>query len=515
MTALQALTRRGRDAGPRAALEGTLPLTDTTLVQWLNEGLRSYTGKRVTETSALEFSAVYRAVTLISGTLAGLTLHGYTKGPGGARVELPDADELAELLDDPHPDMTPFELWELVYGSLLLWGNAYLRILRDPLGRVRELWWVNPGCVKAGRADDGTKVYVIDRGQPTQQIHTDDTMLHIPGFGYDGVCGVSVIRAARHGIGVALAAEEYGGRLFGNGSLATGVLQTEQRIDVEEASNLKRLWKAAGTGLESAHDVRVIGSGAKFHQLTIPPEDAQFLQTREFQVTEVARWFGLPPHMLAQVDKSTSWGTGIEAQQIAMVVYTFANHYRRVEQRLTKLSRRMRGNARRYVRVGVEGLLRGDSAARSAFYQVMFGLGALSTNEIRALEDLPPVEGGDVRYRPLNLGVLGEPDPSAVDPTPGDQPAESPAAQAARIVQQLYLGVGKVLRVDEARAILRSAGVELDDLTAAEVFAEIPPMPPASAGGPPGPLALGSTRPRRQAVAADQLALAIGDSTDA
>lgn len=504
MTALQALRRRG----PVAALEGPYPLTESTVVQWLTEGIKTWTGKAVTVPTALEFSAVYRAVTLISGTLAGLTMHGYTKD-GSVRVPLPDDDQLAQLLDDPHPDMTPFELWELVYGAILLWGNAYLRVLRDPLGRIRELWWVDPGCVKAGRADDGTKVYVIDHGLPTQQVHTDDTMLHIPGFGYDGVCGVSVIRAARHGIGVALAAEEYGGRLFGNGSLATGILQTEQRLDQTAASELKALWKAAGTGLESAHDVRVVGSGAKFQQLTIPPEDAQFLQTREFQVTEVARWFGLPPHMLAQVDKSTSWGTGIESQQIAMVVYTFALYFNRVEQRITKLARRIPG-PRRYVKVGVEGLLRGDSASRSAFYNTMFNLGALSTNEIRALEDLPPVPGGDVRYRPLNLGVLGEPDPAAVDPTPGDQPAEPAAVTAARVAQQLYLAVGKVLGVDEARSVLRQAGLELDDRSAAEVFAD---LPPTGAGGPPaaGPLAIGSTRPRRQAVAADQLALAIGE----
>lgn len=501
MTALSALLGRG----PKASLEGTLPLTSTTLVEWLTEGLKTYSGKSVTETSSLGMSAVWRSVTLIAGTLAGLPFHAYMQD-GETRVRLDELDELGALLDDPHPDMTPFQLWELVYGSLCLWGNAYLLKLRSPLGIVKELWWVDPARVKASRTSDGSKLYVIDHGKDTQQVHDDATMLHIPGFGYDGVCGVSVIRLARHGISLSLAAEEYGSRLFGNGSLATGVLQTEQRLDTTAADEIKKLWKAGGTGLESAHDIRVVGSGAKFHQLTIPPEDAQFLQTREFQITEVARWFGLPPHMLAQVDKSTSWGSGIESQQIAMVVYTFSLYFMRVEQSVTKMSRTMRGR-RRYAKYSTGGLLRGDSKARGEFYRVMFELGAFSTNDIRRLEDMPPVEGGDARYRPLNLGVLGAVDAAAAD----GQPQESEAAQAARIAQQLYLAVGKVLGVDEARAILRTAGIELDDRTAAEVFADVPPLP-AAAG--PGPLALGSARSRR-AVPADQMTLEIEGTVDA
>jgi len=495
-----------------------VPLTSTTLIE-LFGGTKGKSGKAVTETSALAMSAVYRATNIISGTCAGLPFHVFEQD-GDARIRLEEGPA-AELLDDPHPDMTPFELWELVYGSLCLWGNAYLLKLRNPLGVVVELWWVNPSRVKAFRDDeDGRKRYVIDHGKTTQQVHDDATMLHIPGFGYDGICGVSVIRLAREGIGLALAAEEYGARLFGNGSLATGILQTEQRLDSTGAAEIKKVWKeTGGQGLESAHDIRVVGSGAKWTQLSIPPEDAQFLESRKFQVTEVARWFGLPPHMLADTEKSTSWGSGIEAQQIAMVVYTFASWLTRVEQRVTKHVVRLRvlperrSAPKQYARYSTAGLLRGDSASRAAFYQTLWGLGALSTNDIRRLEELPPVPGGDVRYRPLNFGVLGEADPGDPAPEPAGDGGTSAAVEAAAMAQKLYLSVGKVLGVDEARGIMRDAGVDLDERTAADVFRDVPPMPAPSGAVP----VLAATRSRRPAgVPQDQMVLAIeGEPVDA
>ncbi|MBK8399934.1 MAG: phage portal protein, partial [Propionivibrio sp.] len=175
--------------------------------------------------------------------------------------------------------------------------------------------------------------------------------------------------------------------------------------------------------LGSAHGTIVLDSGAKFHQLTIPPVDAQFLESRAFQVSEVARIFGVPPHMLMDTEKSTSWGTGIEQQSIGWVVYTLRPWLTRLEQRITKLVR----PSKLYVKFRVEGLLRGDSAQRAAFYRAMWSLGALSTNEIRALEDMDPVEGGDVRYRPLNMGVLGTADSANVpDPPHPPRPRRRP-----------------------------------------------------------------------------------------
>jgi HK97 family phage portal protein len=388
---------------PRAAtLESPLvPMTGSNIVDLFMGGdHRTSAGVAVTEIKSLGIPAVWRAVQLIASTSASLPLHPYRATDFGGRALVPTG-QAARLLDDPHPDLTPFELWELAFCHVALWGNAYLRILRNDLGQIRELWPIHPSRVKAGRSSEtGVKLYSVDG---SSDALTDREILHIPGFGYDGVCGVSPIRAARMGLGLALAAEEYGAKFFGSGSLATGILQTEQRLTQPQADALHARWKAKRSGLQSAHEVIVLDSGAKFEQLSIPPEDAQFLETRSFQVAEIARMFGIPPHMLQDTDKSTSWGTGIEQQSIGFVVYTLRPWLLRFEQRITKILK----PEPVFARFSVEGLLRGDSKARADFYRRMWEIGAYSTNEIRALEDLAPVDGGDARHRPLNMGELG------------------------------------------------------------------------------------------------------------
>ena len=402
MPMLRSLRDTVRNATPE---NPALPLTSTTLLDWLG-GPKVHAGVTVTEQSSLGMPAVWRAVTLIAGGAAALPLHAYKAG-GGVRERMPETSPAARLLAEPHPDLTPFEFWEIVYGHILLWGNAYIRILRNRLGEIQELWPIHPSRVRVGReSDTGRKVYELDR--TLDEPWYDDKILHIPGFGYDGIVGVSPIRAARQGIGLAMAAEEYGARLFGSGSLATGILQTEQRLDQKDADNLKERWKAKMTGLQSAHDVAILDRGAKFQQLSIPPEDAQFIESRKFQIDEIARMFGIPPHMLGLVEKSTSWGTGIEQQVIGYVVFSKKTWLTRVEQRATKLIK-----PAAYSKYSIEGLLRGDSAQRAEFYRRMWELGVFSTNDILALEDRPGIgPAGDVRYRPLNMGVLGEPDPA-------------------------------------------------------------------------------------------------------
>lgn len=403
--------------GVRASIESPqLPLTSTTLVDWLS-GPRSKSGVRVTETSSLGMPAVWRAVNLIAGTVASLPLHPYRQEEDGSAT-IRVTGQAADLLRTPHPDMTRFELWETLLAHQLLWGNAYAWIGRSSSGQAKQLWPIHPGRVRAGRtSDQGMKVYSVDGGE---HEHTDWTILHLPAFGYDGVCGVSPIRVARQGIGLALAAEEYGARLFGNGSLASGILQTDQRLTSDQADALSARWKAKRSGLGSAHETMILDSGAKFQQLTIPPEDAQFLQSRSFQISEVARMFGVPPHMLMDTDKSTSWGTGIEQQSIGFVVYTLRPWLTRMEQRVSRLLNPQPA----YAKYSVEGLLRGDSTQRAAFYKAMWEIGVFSTNDILALEERAAVDGGDARYRPLNMGQLGEFDTSTA---PTTDPEEVPA----------------------------------------------------------------------------------------
>ncbi len=425
------LFRAARDvflSPSNASIENpAVPLTSETLLEFLGPG-RSAAGVRVSEEKSLGMTAVWQSVNLIAGGSAALPLHAY-KEVGDSRIRVGPESQAAQLLDEPHPDMTPFEFWEIAYAHNLLWGNTYLKKVRNRLGQVKELWHIHPGRVRAGRASDGTKVYAVDGGQ---HVWTDEEMLHIPGLGYDGVTGCSPIRLAQQGIGLAMAAEEFGAKFFGSGSLMSGILQTEQRLTQEQANRLKQAWQAKVGGVGNAHEAVVLDGGTKFQQMSIPPGDAQFIESRQFQVTEVARMFGIPPHMLMQTEKSTSWGTGIEQQGIGFVQYTLRRWLTRFEQRVTKLLKP--GSV--YARYSVEGLLRGDSTAQAKFFRAMWEIGAYSTNDILALQERPPVEGGDVRYRPLNMGVLGQQDPAPApaappaNPDEDDDPAEADDQEA-------------------------------------------------------------------------------------
>lgn len=388
----------------------TVPISADTILDWIGTDKSTAARVKVTEEKISGLSGVWRSVALIATGVGSLPCHAYRPGEGDIRVKL-TSGQAADLLRSPHADLTPLEFWELTLAHVLLWGNAYLRKVLGPTGRLVGYDHIHPSRVRVGRTKaTGLKVFWIDGND---EILTEDRVLHIPGLGYDGICGASPVRLAREGFALALAAEQYGGKLFGSGLMATGVLQTEQRLKEGQADRLAARWDAKAAGIENAHKTVVLDAGAKFTQLSIPPEDAQFLESRSFQVTEVARWFGVPPHMLMQTEKSTSWGTGIEQQSLGFVQFTLRPWIVRVEQRV---SRDLYPQPA-FASFNVEGLLRGDSASRLAFYKGMWDIGALSTNDILALENRGPVEGGDMRYRPLNMGELGTSDSTTAPDT--------------------------------------------------------------------------------------------------
>lgn len=403
-----------------ATLENpAVPLTDTSLLEVFGDR-PTYTGRSVNEMTALGSAAVWRAVQISCNVPASLPFHAFRQ-VGEQRV--PVYGQTAKLVDDPHPDMTPFEFWQTVLFHRKLWGNAYVRKLRNQVGQVVELWPIHPYRVKVGRESEaGRKVYSIDGGKESL---SDYEVLHIPGIGYDGICGVSPIRAAQQSIGLGLAAEEYGARLFGSGSLATGVLQTEQRLTQTQADALANRWKAKQQGLASAHGTVVLDKGARFHQLTIPPVDAQFLESRRFQVVEICRWMGIPPFLMFDTEKSTSWGTGLEQQALGWVKFDLYPDLVSIEQRFTKHVLRPTPV---FGKFAIEGLLRGDSAARAAFYTALWNIGGINTNEIRAYEDMAPVEGGDQHFRPMNMETLiAAPVDPTLTPAPSQEATNAPA----------------------------------------------------------------------------------------
>lgn len=394
------MTVLGRLFERRASIESpTTPLSSTSIVEALGLQQHNATGVPVTERSALRSGAVWRAVNLISALGGALPIHAYRSGTFERRT--------VQILENPHPDLTDFEFWRLLYTHRCLWGNSYAMVLRNQVGAIRELHPLVPERVQvtnvgASAENPSGKLFVID-GNLDQPLTPRD-VFHVPGFGYDGVTGVSPIRLAATTIGLGLAAEEYGARLWSAGSMLGGVLQTEQRLDPDVAARLKAGWRDKVAGLSKAHEVAILDSGAKFQPITMHNDDAQFLESRDFQVSEISRWFGVPPFLLNQTEKSTSWGTGLEQQATGFVKFDL--HPVWLKPTEARITRELCGGGI-YAKYKIEGLLRGDSKSRAEFYNTMRNVGAYSANDIRALEDMPPIDGGDSYLQPMNMEPLG------------------------------------------------------------------------------------------------------------
>lgn len=393
MTVLRRLVAGER----RASLESpATPITGGALASLIEPGGAVM---QVTPKGSLAMSAVYRAVSLIAGVASSLPLKVYETGTRDVKPSL--------LLDDPHPDFTPLELWRLSYVHRCLWGNFYAQKIRDSGGKMKYLFPIDPSRVKVGRvpysaSNPAGKVFSITG---TDRPYTSADIFHLPGWGYDGVTGVSPIRLAAQGIGMGLAAEEYGARLWTSGSMMSGILQTEQRLDQDQATALQRRWQERVGGVGRAHQAAVLDSGAKWQSVSMPNTDAQFIESRNFQIGDIGtRVFGVPSFLMGLTEKSTSWGTGLEQQAIGWVTFDLSPQWLApTEQRLTK---ELTG-VNRYAKYSVQGLLRGDSTARANFYRVMREVGGFSANDIRDLEDRPPIEGGDTYLQPLNMAPLG------------------------------------------------------------------------------------------------------------
>lgn len=414
----------------RSVQNPAVPLTSTSLLQLL-AGEPGRAGVAVTETSSLGMPAVWRAVAVIANVSAALPLHVYATGTK-ERAEVP-------LLKDPHPELTRFELWRLVYVHRLLWGNGYVQKIRNGGGQVAQLWPVRPDRVRverepASEENPGGKVFWVTDDKGVVRRRTSREILHLPALGYDGVTGCSPIRAASEGIGLGMAAEKAAAKLYGSGNMISGVLQSEQRLTAEQADQLKAGWKAKVSGYDSAGDIAVLDSGASFQPVTMPYKDSQFLESRQFQNVEVAKMFGVPLFLLMETSKTTSWGTGLEQQAQGFVTWDLAPTW------LTPTEQRVKKellDSTQYAKYQLGGLLRGDSSARATFYRAMRDTGVMSANDIRSLEELPPIPGpeGDTYLQPTYMAPLGS-NPLAEDG--GALPARAAAlmAEARRLLAQ-------------------------------------------------------------------------------
>lgn len=362
---------------------------------WQPDASQGDAGEAVTETTVLSLSAVWACVNLLAGTISSLPLMVYRTDVSGRRTVARDHKLYRVLHDSPNYDQTAVDFWEFVSASLELWGNAYARIERNE-GQVIGLFPVTPNSVVVKRLKDGAIEYRwTDNGKAF--VETDQTMLHIRGFGGNPLGGMSTLHFGRHAFSLARAVDRSAGTTFKNGLRPSGVLAFEAWLTPEQRTVAEDKLADKYLGAMNAGKPLILEGGTKWSQLTISPDDAQMLESRGFSVEEICRFFSVPPHMVGHTAGNTQLGSSIEDQTLGFQKYTLRRRLKRIEQALEKqLLRPEERAAGLTIEFSMEGLLRGDSKGRAAFYQTMTQIGAMTINEVRALENMPAVEGGDV-----------------------------------------------------------------------------------------------------------------------
>jgi len=360
-------------------------------------------GKPVNENTAMQMTAVYSCVRILSEAIAGLPLHVYKYNDSGGK-EKDLAHPLYRLLhDEPNPEMTSFVFRETLMGHLLLWGNAYAQVIRNARGEVVGLYPLMPNKMTVDRDKNGRLYYLYQRssedapslGKNSQVLLTPTDVLHIPGLGFDGLVGYSPIAMAKNAIGLAIATEEYGAKFFANGAAPGGVL--EHPGTIKDPQKVKESWNSAYQGSSNAHRVAVLEEGMKYQPIGISPEQAQFLETRKFQINEIARIFRVPPHMVGDLEKSSF--SNIEQQSLEFVKYTLDPWVVRWEQSMYRVLISESEKKDHYIKFNVDGLLRGDYQSRMNGYAIGIQNGFMSPNDVRILENLnriPAEQGGDL-----------------------------------------------------------------------------------------------------------------------
>ena len=355
-------------------------------------------GVTINETTALNLSAVWAAVRVLTDTVASTPVLVYERLEPRGKARSPGHPIYRLLHDRPNPEMSAFTFKETLQGHLALSGNAYAEKERNGRGEVVALWPIAPNRVTPKLMSVGGKVakaFVVDV-DGVKKVLGPDQVMHLTGFGGDGVVGYSAIGMARESLGLAKAAEEFGGRMFGSGLRAGGILTHPKSLSDIARKNLRESIEKYSGGLDNAHRMMLLEDGLTWTQNTIPPEDAQFLETRKFQVNEVARWFRVPPHMIGDLERSTN--NNIEHQSLEFVRDTARPWFVRWEQVLNweLFSQADRGTY--FAEFLMDALLRGDNASRAAYYAQRFNVGSISQNEIRELENQNPIDGGDRYY---------------------------------------------------------------------------------------------------------------------
>ena len=395
-------------------------------------------GKYVTERSAMQMTAVYCCVRILSEAVASLPLQFYRYTDDGGKEKAVEHPLYFLLHDEPNPEMTSFIFRETLMTHLLLWGNAFAQIIRNGKGEVVALYPLMPDRMKVKRDSDGRIYYEYtvydsddvegrkgtDKSGRTVKLQPSD-VLHIPGLGFDGLVGYSPIAMAKNAIGLAIATEEYGSKFFANGAAPSGVL--EHPGTIKDPARIRESWQATFGGSGNANKIAVLEEGMKYTPISISPEQAQFLETRKFQIDEIARIFRVPPHMIGDLEKSSF--NNIEQQSLEFVKYTLDPWVSCWEQAMVRALLTPDEKRKYFFKFNVDGLLRGDYQSRMNGYATARQNGWMSANDIRELENLdriPAEEGGDAYLVNGNMiTILGALKNSQADSGKEEEPNES------------------------------------------------------------------------------------------
>lgn len=380
----------------------------------------------------MQTTAVYSCVRILSEALASLPLHVYRYTSTG-KERVYDHPLYHILHDEPNSEMTSFVFRETLMSHLLIWGNAYAQIIRDGAGRVVALYPLLPNKMEVWRDKNWEIYYTYSRTSDENYrdgpaILRRQDVLHIPGLGFDGLLGYSPIAMAKNAVGMTIACEEYGASFFANGANPGGVL--EHPGVLKDPKKVRDSWNDVYRGSNNAHKVAVLEEGMKYQQIGIPPEEAQFLETRKFQINEIARLYRIPPHMVGDLEKSSF--SNIEQQSLEFVKYTLDPWVIRWEQALQRSLFLPKEKTEYFIKLNVDGLLRGDYQSRMNGYAIGRQNGWLSSNDIRLLEDLNPIpeeEGGNLYLINGNMTKLKDAGAFANSSEPSTQEEGSDALE--------------------------------------------------------------------------------------
>jgi HK97 family phage portal protein len=450
---------------------GPLSIKDPEIRKYFDGGTTS-TGMSVSEYTALNYSAVWAAVRLISNTVATLPLDLYKRDDATSLKYR--AHPTYRLLKEPNPEMSSFTFRQTLQAHALTWGNGYAEIERDGAGRPRYLWPLKPDRVDPFRDGMVLRYKVAGDGGPDVILDAAD-VLHVRGLGWDGVQGYSPIAKARESIALGLAAEKFGSVFYGGGSTFGGTITHPTQFKSEETrNNFHKMLKARHKGVEKAHGILLLEEGMTFERIGIPPNEAQFLESREFQIEEIARWFNLPAYKLTNTKLAYN---SIEAHSIefhqALLPWLETWEQELEGKLISSLERNQQ-----YIKHTVEGLLRADAAGRAALEATEFQIGGLTPNEARALADRNPITGGDRAFVQMNMMPLDRLDEyidaqiESLKPKPTAPPTRSADDEA--LITELRSGVTAAIseRAAAAEAHAKALAELVDDLTAAKVGQE-------------------------------------------